>query len=289
MKSYKIIERKKLWFSISLVIIIAGLFSIMFRGFNWGIDFTGGTLLQYDIKQDYRLQDVRNILKEQNLKNEVKKAGDNKQLLIIKTVELTEEEQNKITESLRKNWSNAQLNQAQQIDAVIGTELRQKALVALLLANLGMFIYIAFRFEFKSAIAAVLALLHDVLIVISFYTLAWLPVDSTFIAVILTIVGYSINDTIVIFDRIRENARYAKRKSFSDIANSSITQTLSRTINTTVTTLLAILALYIFGGTTIKDFTLALIVGVVSGTYSSIFIASPIWDSLRGLGAQKGV
>lgn len=262
---------------------------MMFRGFNWGIDFTGGTLLQYDIKQDYRLQDVRNILKEQNLKNEVKKAGDNKQLLIIKTVELTEEEQNKITESLRKNWSNAQLNQAQQIDAVIGTELRQKALVALLLANLGMFIYIAFRFEFKSAIAAVLALLHDVLIVISFYTLAWLPVDSTFIAVILTIVGYSINDTIVIFDRIRENARYAKRKSFSDIANSSITQTLSRTINTTVTTLLAILALYIFGGTTIKDFTLALIVGVVSGTYSSIFIASPIWDSLRGLGAQKGV
>lgn len=262
---------------------------MMFRGFNWGIDFTGGTLLQYDIKQDYRLQDVRNILNKHNLKSEVKKAGKDKHLLIIKTVELNDKEQNKVTEVLKQKWSKTQLDQAQQIDAVIGKELRQKAIVALLLANLGMFIYIAFRFEFKSAIAAVLALLHDVLIVLSFYTLAWLPVDGTFIAVILTIVGYSINDTIVIFDRIRENARYAKKIPFSDIANSSITQTMSRTINTTVTTLLAILALYFFGGTTIKDFILALIIGVLSGTYSSIFLASPIWDSLRGSSAQKGV
>lgn len=289
MKSYKIIEHKKLWFSISLIIIIAGLFSMMFRGFNWGIDFTGGTLLQYDIKQDYKLQDVRDILNKLDLKNEVKKAGNNKQLLIIKTVELTEEDQNKITGALRKKWSNAHLDRAEQIDAVIGKELRKKAIIALILANLGMFLYITFRFEFKSAIAAVLALLHDVLIVLSFYTISGIPVDSTFIAVILTIVGYSINDTIVIFDRIRENIRYARKTSFSDIANSSITQTLSRTINTTLTTLLAILALYLFGGTTIKDFTLALIIGVVSGTYSSIFIASPIWDSLRGLSAQKGV
>lgn len=289
MKSYKIIEHKKLWFSISLIIIVVGLFFMIFRGFNWGIDFTGGTLLQYDIKQDYRLQDVREILNKLNLKNEVKKAGDNKQLLIIKTVELTEEDQNKITEALRQKWPNVQLNQAEQINAVIGKELRKKALIALLLANLGMFIYIAFRFEFNSAVAAVLALVHDVLIVMSFYAISGIPVDGTFIAVILTIVGYSINDTIVIFDRIRENIRYARKVSFSDIANSSITQTLSRTINTTLTTLLAILALYLFGGTTIKDFTLALIIGIVSGTYSSIFIASPIWDSLRGLSAQKGV
>lgn len=289
MKSYKIIEHKKLWFGISLIIIIAGLFSMMFRGFNWGIDFTGGTLLQYDIKQDYKLQDVRDILNKLDLKNEVKKAGNNKQLLIIKTVELTEEDQNKITGALRKKWSNAHLDRAEQIDAVIGKELRKKAIIALILANLGMFLYITFRFEFKSAIAAVLALLHDVLIVLSFYTISGIPVDSTFIAVILTIVGYSINDTIVIFDRIRENIRYARKTSFSDIANSSITQTLSRTINTTLTTLLAILALYLFGGTTIKDFTLALIIGVVSGTYSSIFLASPIWDFLRGLSAQKGV
>jgi len=144
-----------------------------------------------------------------------------------------------------------------------------------------MLIYITFRFEFKSAVAAIVALLHDVLMVISLYAIFRIPVDSTFIAVILTIVGYSINDTIVVFDRIRENLRLMRKTPFNDVANLSIIQTIARSINTSLTTLMTIVMLFLFGGETIKDFTLALIVGIASGTYSSIFIASPIWAMWR--------
>lgn len=281
MKSYNIIENKKIWLCISLVLIAIGLVSMMIKGLNWGIDFTGGVVLQYNIGKSYTLQDARNILDKLGLKNEVKKAGNNKEYLIVRTEELTQTNENKITEALKDKWPNIQLDHSEKIDATIGKELRKKALVALALATFGMFVYISVRFEFKSAIAAILCLIHDVLIVISFYSVFYIPIDSTFIAVILTIVGYSINDTIVVFDRIRENLKQVSNKPFGEIANLSITQTLSRTINTTLTTLLAIISLYIFGGTTIKDFTLALIVGVLSGTYSSIFIASPLWASLR--------
>jgi preprotein translocase subunit SecF len=144
-----------------------------------------------------------------------------------------------------------------------------------------MLIYITFRFEFKSAVAAILALVHDVMMVISLYAILRIPVDSTFIAVILTIVGYSINDTIVVFDRIRENLRFMKKTPFNDVANLSIIQTIARSINTSLTTLITIIALFLFGGETIRDFTLALIVGIASGTYSSIFIASPLWAMWR--------
>jgi len=173
------------------------------------------------------------------------------------------------------------LIQAETIDAVIGKEMRQQAIIALILANIGMLIYITFRFEFKSAVAAVLALVHDVLIIISFYAIFHIPVDSTFIAVVLTIVGYSINDTIVVFDRIRENLKTMRKASFTDIANLSIMQTLARSINTSFTTLITITALFLLGGETIKDFSLALIVGIASGTYSSIFIATPLWEIFR--------
>ena len=145
-----------------------------------------------------------------------------------------------------------------------------------------MLIYITFRFEFKSAVAAILALVHDVLIVLSFYAITNVPIDSTFIAVVLTIVGYSIHNTIDFFDRIRENLKIMSKTSFDDIANLSITQSLSRTINTSLTTLLTIGAMFLFGGETIKSFTLALIIGIIAGTYSSIFLASSLWSMLRG-------
>ena len=282
MKAYKIIEKKYLWFGLSLAVIIIGIAFLIFQGFNWGIDFTGGNMLQFDIHQSFELADARSILEQLDIREfEVKKGGDTQQELIIKTTAISEDMQNKISESLKQKWPNTELIQAETIDAVIGKEMRQQAIIALILANIGMLIYITFRFEFKSAVAAVLALVHDVLIIISFYAIFHIPVDSTFIAVVLTIVGYSINDTIVVFDRIRENLKTMRKASFTDIANLSIMQTLARSINTSFTTLITITALFLLGGETIKDFSLALIVGIASGTYSSIFIATPLWEIFR--------
>lgn len=145
--------------------------------------------------------------------------------------------QTEILDTLKREWSETELIRAETIDAVIGKEMQRQAVIALIIANIGMLIYITFRFEFYSAVAAVMALLHDVLIVLSFYAIFNIPVDSSFIAVILTIVGYSVNDTIVIFDRIRENLKVMKQASFEDIANISITQSITRTVNTSLTTL----------------------------------------------------
>ncbi len=283
MKIYKIMEKKRIWFGISLTIIALGLVFMLMRGFNWGIDFTGGNMLHFDIHQTYELAEARDVLGKLDIKEfEAKKAGDTGQELIIRTVDLSKEMQTEILDTLKQKWPETELVRAEAIDAIIGKELQRQAGIALIIANIGMLIYITFRFEFKSAVAAVLALVHDVLIVLSFYAIFNVPVDSTFIAVILTIVGYSINDTIVIFDRIRENLKNMRKTSFDEIANLSISQTVSRSVNTSVTTLLTITALFLLGGETIKDFTLALIVGISAGTYSSIFIASPLWSVFRG-------
>jgi len=284
-KSYKIMEKKHIWIGISVIMIALGIVSMSMRGLNWGIDFTGGNLLHFNLNQNYELAEVRSILEELDIKEfEAKKAGDGQQELIIRTVtvELSENMQTEILDTLKREWSETELIRAETIDAVIGKEMQRQAVIALIIANIGMLIYITFRFEFYSAVAAVMALLHDVLIVLSFYAIFNIPVDSSFIAVILTIVGYSVNDTIVIFDRIRENLKVMKQASFEDIANISITQSITRTVNTSLTTLLTITALYFLGGETIRDFTSALIVGISAGTYSSIFIASSLWLILRG-------
>ncbi len=282
MKVYKIIEKKHIWFGISLTIIALGLVFMAMHGFNWGIDFTGGNMLHFDIHQTYELSEARNVLEKLDIDFEAKKAGDTGQELIIKTVDLSKEMQDEILDALKQKWPDTNLVRAETIDAIIGKELQKQAVIALIIANIGMLIYITFRFEFNSALAAVLALLHDVLIVLSFYAIFYIPVDSTIIAVILTIVGYSINDTIVIFDRVRENLKNMRKVPFEEVANLSISQTITRSVNTSLTTLLTITALFLLGGETIKDFTLALIVGISAGTYSSIFIASPLWSMFRG-------
>lgn len=282
MKVYKIIEKKHIWFGISLTIIALGLVFMAMHGFNWGIDFTGGNMLHFDIQQTYELSEVKNALEKLDIDFEAKKAGDKGQELIIKTVNLSKEMQDEILDVLKQKWPDTKLVRAETIDAVIGKELQKQAVIALIIANIGMLIYITFRFEFNSALAAVLVLLHDVMIVLNFYAIFYIPVDSTIIAVILTIVGYSINDTIVIFDRVRENLKNIRKVPFEEVANLSISQTVTRSVNTSLTTLLTITALFLFGGETIKDFTLALIVGIGAGTYSSIFIASPLWSMFRG-------
>jgi len=274
------VAKRKLWFLLSGVIILIGVLAMLFTGMNMGIDFEGGTLLHYNVGQEYDISKVRDILNELDLTdNEIKKAGEAKDEIIIRVRVLSAIEKEEVFESLKKIWPNIETIRMEEVDPVVGQELRSKALFATIIASIGMIIYITFRFEFKFAITALLAVLHDALVVLSFFAVLKIPINAPFVAAILTILGYSINDTIVIYDRIRENLKLMHKKPLDKIINVSLKQTLMRSINTSLTTLLAIIVLYFFGGETIKDFTLALIIGIVAGTYSSIFIASPLWYS----------
>lgn len=279
-----VVENRKVWFIISLVIIGAGIISYVINdGLNFGIDFTGGNILHYDLGKNFKTGEVRSVLENSGLEDsEVKKAGDKGHEVIIRTKVIEESKKDSLFQELKQKWPQAEIIRTEKVDPIIGDELRSKAITAVIIAAVGMIIYITLRFEFRFAISAIAAILHDVFVVLSLFAILQLPINGPFLAAILTIVGYSINDTIVIFDRIRENLKAYKKHQIGEMVNASINQTLTRSINTSVTTLITITALYLLGGETIKDFALALIVGIVSGTYSSIFIASPFWVLLSG-------
>ncbi len=249
-------------------------------GLNYGIDFKGGTVVQINIGKDFKKEEVDQIVKKHTSDSVTNKVNNTQ--IEIRSNSLTDEEINKLFSDVKSkyNLKDKDLVSQQRIGPSVGKELKRKALLALIIANIAMLIYVGIRFEFKFAVAAILGLVHDILITISIYAIFKLPVSSSFIAAILTIVGYSINDTIVIFDRIRENQKKMRRKPVSEIANISITETMTRSINTVLTTLFTIVAVYVFVPS-IRDFAFPLIVGIISGCYSSIFIASPIWNLLK--------
>ncbi|TDT45969.1 protein translocase subunit SecF [Fonticella tunisiensis] len=273
----KIVERTRLWFAISLIIIFAGLISLVVQGLNYGVDFRGGTVVTVNIGKDFDSKEIRQIAEKYDPQSTVRKIEGN-QVEII-SGNLTDEQVPKLFNDLKAkyNLTDKDLLSTNRIGPSVGNELKRNALKSVAVATILMLIYIWIRFEIKSGVAAIIALLHDVLITISVYTLLQIPVNSSFIAAILTILGYSINDTIVIFDRIRENRRTHKYHDYTTLANASITQTMARSINTVMTTLFTITAIYILGVPSIKEFALPLIIGIISGAYSSIFIASPIW------------
>lgn len=276
-----IIKNRKIFFAISLAIILMGMGTMMISGLNQGIDFTGGTLIQIDFGKEVAVDEIRQITDLLDKKADIIHAGNENKEVIIKTKkDLNNQERLEFFENFAVKYDlNAadHLIQSQKFKPSIGAEIKQSAYISIFIATLCMLIYITMRFEFKFGVAAVIALLHDVLIAVSFYAFLKIPVTSSFVAAILTIVGYSINDTIVVFDRIRENKKYFKRNDQENMVNKSIEQTIVRSINTSVTTLVTILCLYIFGVEAIQDFALPLIIGVSVGTYSSIFIASPVW------------
>jgi len=282
----RIAERFKLWICISLVIIVAGFGMIAVNGFNLGIDFTGGTMMQINLhKAEVPVSDVQDLIAEFDLEAEIVHAGQTKEEVIIKTGKsLSNEDRvqifNKFVEAYDLDVDN-DLREANQFGPSVGKELQSKAMTSILIASVGMLIYITFRFEIIYGVTAIIALVHDVLVLLSVYALFGIPVNSSFIAAVLTIVGYSINDTIVVFDRVRENVKIMKRASFEEIANTSLKQTITRSINTSLTTLLVIGSLYFLGVESIKEFALPLLAGVITGTYSSIFIASPLWAAIK--------
>ena len=281
---YKIVEKTWLWYLISGTIILTGVIAIALNGLNFGIDFTGGTNLTLKFQQQTSTGAIRDLLKTYGLESpQIQKVGtDMENTYLIRSRELQNQERIAIVEQLTKALGSIEVLEVDTIGPSVGKELQSQSLW-IVLSVLGMLmLYITFRFEFWSGLAALGALAHDALVTVGFVALFRLEVDVALIVAILTILGYSINDTIVIFDRIRENmAIYKKRIPFIHLCNISLTQTMSRSINTALTVLIAILALILFGGATIRSFALVLFVGITTGMYSSIFNATPILVSLR--------
>ncbi|MHC3129144.1 MAG: protein translocase subunit SecF [Candidatus Bathyarchaeota archaeon] len=290
--NFDIIGRSKLWFTVSLVVIVVGMASMVTKGMNYGIDFTGGSLLKYQFERSLVgegssepqiIVQTRSVLQQYGLgSSQVQVSGDDQ--LFIRTGTLDEkqaaEQDEQVSAALEKQFGerSGKLTRLGRdlVGPVVGERLRNTALLALILGAILILIYIAVRYEFRFGVAGVVALIHDVLIVVGVMSLLRAELNSEFVAAILTVIGYSVNDSVVIFDRIRENMRLYRGTRFADIVNTSLLQTLTRSINTTVTTLFALIALFFFGGPAIHSFALALIIGIACGAYSSIFIASPI-------------
>ncbi len=276
-------------FILTGLIILIGIVSLLVNGMNWGIDFTGGTILHLRLAEGFQMDEVREVLAPFELQGaplqRVGGSASSGSEVIIRTPELDESARREIISAFQERWPEMTPEDVLRVDnvgGVIGKELTREMFLALLIAAAGMILYITLRFEFKFALAAILALLHDAFIVLTVFSLFKIEINSPFIAAVLTIIGYSINDTIVIFDRIRENLKYRQKRTVKEVINDSINESLVRCINTSLTTLVVVVSLFIafnyfVGGMDLKTFALALIVGIIAGTYSSIFIASPLW------------
>jgi preprotein translocase subunit SecF len=281
--NFNFIGKSKIWIIISLVVIVAGIAGYFIQGgFNLGIDFLGGSLIEVEFTRDVDVAEVRSVMNDIGFGNAIlQRTESNRFIIRTKAKELgvpiSTEEKNEILDSLNeKIGTTGTLLQDRNVDPGFGKQITKYAFIAVGIGFVGILIYVWIRFEFRFGAAAILALVHDVLVTLGVYAILNREINTSTIAAILTIIGYSINDTIVVFDRIRENTPMAGKLGYIRVVNDSINVTLSRSINTSLTTLIPIILLLILGTTALKDFALALTVGIVAGTYSSIFIASPI-------------
>ena len=289
MKTMNVTKNKMLYLILPLLIVAVGVVFYFVRdGFNFDIEFMGGIRMQVDMQGDFDNQEVSKYLEEKTGITPiiVQKTGTDGTKATIKTQPIEESKKNEIFSALKEKYAltaEAPMS-VNSASASFGAQVQKKALVYTLIAILCILAYIAIRFEWRSAVMAVLSLALNILVMMAVYAIFYTPLNTTFIAAMLTVIGYSINNTIVVFDRIRENMRgfNAKRSgTVSDVVNRSITESLGRTINTTITTLITIVLLYIIGVPAIKEFAFPLIIGVVAGAYSSIFIASPFWAAWK--------
>ena len=274
----KIVEKKKIWFSISLAIMLVGFGFMIFRGLNFGIDFKGGTKIILSYEKGFDKSEADKIVKQYMGEAVTNTVGDNQ--YEIKTSELDSDAFDSALSTLKEKCSVKEVVSENGVGASVGKDLTINSLKALGIAFVAMLIYIAFRFEFKFGLAALIALIHDVLITLSFYAIFNITMNSPFIAAILTIIGYSINATIVIFDRIRENSKGIRSGKLEEVVNKSINATMARSINTTLTTLFTIGAVLIFVPS-VRTFSLPITVGILTGTYSSICIAPSIYCLIK--------
>lgn len=307
-----VVKYRVLWMCISALLLIPGIIAMIYSMITYpthspvkvGIDYTGGTILQYGVPEAVSSDDLaktREDLDNIGVTNtylqvlNVNPTAENnniKSIISIRTKFIDEgsDLSNQISTTIKKEYKNAELVQVSSVGPTLGNELFKMSIIALLLAIVGMVIYISFRFKLEYAIAAILGLVHDVLFVMGVFSILGIfcnvQIDGLFLTAILTLIGFSINDTIVTFDRIRENLRYyGKKMTFGEIVDASVNQTLTRSVNTSLTAFITLAALYFFGGVTTKDFVLAMMIGVVVGTYSSIFFCSMLvdfWEEKKG-------
>lgn len=285
------VGKMKFAFYLSLAVIIASIAYVGIHGLNFGIDFAGGTVVQIKFKQPTSIDKIRESLRHVNLENStIQQTGVSADNEFLLKTELSSSDlkgvSDKIEDSLNSIYGKGsfEVRKVEMVGPKAGADLRKKGIMAVTIAWIGMLIYITWRYEFRFALGGIIALLHDVIITTAVLTILNKEFTLTIIAALLTIIGYSINDTIVVFDRIRENSRRNIRKDLGAVVNESINQTLSRTILTSFTVFLVLLALFFFGGSVIHDFAFVLLVGVIVGTYSSIFIASPlvlVWEKYK--------
>lgn len=286
------VGKRKLALIISLVVLAIGIVSLVFRGGpSYGIDFAGGTLVQIKFSETTSAAQLRATLEGLDLHGlTIQQVGDdNANEFLVRAQEAGEKLENfaaKISTALIKDYGagKAEIRRTEMVGPQVGKDLRNKGVQAIFFAILGMLAYITFRFEFRFGAGAVIALFHDVLITLGLMSLLNLEIDLTVIAGFLALVGYSVNDTVIVCDRIRENMGKLHNQSLAHIINRSINETLSRTVMTSGLTLLSVLALFLFGGSVIHNFAFVLLAGIIVGTYSSIFIASPVilvWESYR--------
>ena len=316
-KIIHVVKYKWLWALISFFLLTPGIVVMIIAAinnpnhipFNVGIDYTGGTVFQYTsgtTVDNTAISKLRSALEKTGIDkpsiqiinmNSVEESNAKAQdIIAVKTkfVEGADDKgiENKVTSVIKEQYKGAELISTTSVGPTLGKELFKNSLVAVILACLGIVAYLSFRFQFDFALAAIIALIHDITFVVGVFAILSMffnvQIDGLFITAILTIIGFSVNDTVVIFDRIRENIRYySKKMTFGEIVDASITQTIARSINTSLTTLLTLFALFLFGGVTTRDFVLAMILGITVGTYSSIFIASMLVDWWRERKTKK--
>ena len=272
---------RKLALTISLVLVIASVVLLLTRGLNLGIDFTGGNVIQLEFENRPDVANVREVISSIVAKGAMIQNFGEKGI-IIRTNEDTEESREAVVKALTAKYSDAKVTGFEKVGPVVGGELRRQAIIGVSIALVAILIYITLRFQFRFAVVSVVPLVHDVLIALGFFSITQMEISSSFIAAILTIVGYSLNNTIIILDRIRENWGTLSRKGIVNLVNESLNQTLGRTINTTLTTLFPVLALCVWGGPVLSAFSYAMLVGIIAGTWSSMFVATGLLCEWQG-------
>jgi preprotein translocase subunit SecF len=276
--------KRRIWFAISAAIVLLSLLSVLFRGLNWGIDFTGGTLLEVHYAEPVELDSVRAALDEKGFGGAVvQHFGSSRDVMIRLALENQGSDEqasahvaDQVMLALRAKTAGIELRRTEFVGPQVGAELAESGFLALLYTFAGILIYVGLRFEWRLALGSILALFHDPILIVGIFSFTHLEFDLTVLAAVLAVIGYSINDTVVIFDRIRENFRKMRKETPEQVINAAINQTLSRTLMTSVTTMIVLTVLIVLGGDTLARFSLAIMLGIVVGTYSSIYVASSL-------------
>ena len=279
--NFDFMKGRKLALTISLVLVIASIALLLTRGLNLGIDFTGGNVIQVEFEKRPEIANVREIISSIVAKGAMIQNFGEKGI-IIRTNEDTEESRENVVKALTNNFADMKVTGFEKVGPVVGGELRRQAIIGVTIALIAILIYITLRFQFRFAVVSVVPLVHDVIIALGFFSITQMEISSSFIAAILTIVGYSLNNTIIILDRVRENWGTLSRDGIVNLVNKSLNQTLGRTINTTLTTLFPVIALCVWGGPVLMAFSYAMLVGIIAGTWSSMFVATGLLCEWQG-------